>query len=157
MPDTIQQLAEEYHPYYEVLPYYVVIEKAHGTPAASMYRVQGGFDIDIYAPTKNNEMTPSPDYALGYEILQKLAQEKLYDISDSCSIEVMPFLSSFFLDAQDDFQTQAMLRIRVSHRRGLDKPYGPAEQRAKEEMEKELQVRGVRFGKPAIHSGSRQK
>jgi hypothetical protein len=153
MSDDIRRLVEEHHPYYEVLPYYVVTADGHGSPTATTHRIQAGFDIDIYAATTSSEMAPRPDYALGYAILQKNAVS--LDVSDCGSIEVLPFLSSFFLDAQNDFQPQAMIRIRISHWRGLDQPAGAAEERALKEIERRLRDVGVRSGKSAtFHSGS---
>ena len=151
-PDDIRQLVEEHHPYYEVAPYYVAMEKGHGSPSATTRRIQAGFDIDIYGATTNTGLALRPDYALGYAILQKNAETVSHDINDCCSIEAIPFFSSFFLDKE--FRPQGMVRIRVC-RRGLDQPAGPAEERALVEIEKRLQDLGIRSGKSAtLHSGS---
>ena len=42
-----------------------------------------------------------------------------------------------------------MLRIRITHQRGLEQPAGKAEQHALEEVEKELRRLGVVSGRPA--------
>jgi hypothetical protein len=152
MVDKIRQLIEEHHAYYEILPYYVVVEEGHGSPAATTRRIQAGFDIDIYGTRiKNDPPWQSHNYRLGYAELVKLAEETSHHPSDSCSIEVIPFLSNIFLDAGSNFQPQAMLRIRVSHRRGLDQPAGPAEEHALGQIEMQLHDMGIRFG----NAGSR--
>ena len=59
-----------------VLPYYVVIEQGHGSPAANKHRAQAGFDIDIYGTRIENKLPlHSHNYALGYAELQKSAEE----------------------------------------------------------------------------------
>ena len=67
------ELAREHHAFYEVQPYYVVInEKAGSRPATRS--VRAGFDVDIYGVAPNNKLTfPGSDYALGYAELQKAA------------------------------------------------------------------------------------
>ena len=97
MSDVIRQLITEHHAYYEVLPYYVVIEERHGSPTANTHRVQAGFDIDIYGTRMENELPlHSHKYALGYAELQKIAEETSDHPSTSCSIEVIPFFSISF-------------------------------------------------------------
>ena len=147
MSDVIQQLITEHHVYYEVLPYYIVIEQGHGSPTASTHRVPVGFDIDIYGARIENELPlHSHKYALGYAELQKIAEETSDHPSTSCSIEVIPFFSTIFFDTRNHFQPQAMLRIRVFHLGDLDEPFGPAEERALKEIEKQLQQLGLRSG-----------
>lgn len=147
MPDVIRQLITEHHAYYEVLPYYVVIEERHGSPTASTHRVQAGFDIDIYGMRIENELPlHSHKYALGYAELQKITEEPSDHPSTSSSIEVIPFFSTIFFDTRNHFQPQAMLRIRVSHFGDLEEPSGPAEEHALKEIEKQLQQLGLRSG-----------
>ena len=147
MSDVIQQLITEHHVYYEVLPYYIVIEQGHGSPAANTHRVQAGFDIDIYGTRIENELPlHSPNYALGYAELQKIAEGTSRHPSTSCSIEVISFGSTILFDTRNHFQPQAMLRIMVSHRGDLDEPSGPADEHALKEIEKQLQRLGVRSG-----------
>jgi len=149
MVDKIRELIEEHHAYYEVLPYYVVVQEGHGSPTATTRKIQAGFDVDIYGTRiENDPPWQSHNYQLGYAELQKIAEESSHHFSDACSIEVIPSFSDIFLDAANDFQPQAMLRIRVSHHRGLDQPAGPTEEHALGQIEKQLQDMGIRFGKP---------
>jgi len=146
MADNIGSLVKKYHAFYEVLPHYVLIEDRHGNLPATTRRVQDGFDIDIYGVrTEDNKMVmpPTREYALGYAGLQKIAQDVSQHTGDSCSLEVMAFPSSFILDARDHAKVEALIRITISQRRGLDQPAGLPEQHALEEVEKQLKSLGV--------------
>ena len=147
MPDVIRELIKEHHAYYEVLPYYVLTDGGSGSPAGSTHRIQAGFDIDIYgARTDNLLPSDSPKYELGYLELRKIAEETSHHIEESCSVEVISFPSSISFDTQNHFQSRAMLRIRISHWRGLDQPADQPEAHALQEVERELQARGIRLG-----------
>ena len=149
MPDVIRELVKTHYAYYEVWPYYVLTEEGSSSSARSTHRIQAGFDVDIYGARTDNELPlHSPQYELGHAELRKIAAETARHIDDSCSVEVIPFPSTIFLDSKNDLRSQAMLRIRISHLRGLEIPAGAAEERAMHELERELQARGIRFGKP---------
>lgn len=64
--------------------------------------------------------------------------------ASECSIELIPFPSTVFSEAREDFRSEAVIRIRILHCRGIDQPAGPAEQHALEEVEKHIQGLGVR-------------
>ncbi|MBV8730149.1 MAG: hypothetical protein JO336_10100 [Acidobacteriia bacterium] len=147
MPDTIRQLIEEY-PYYEVLPYYVALEERHGSPSATFRSIQAGFDVDIYATIIENPPWQSHKYQLGYEELQNLVQALSHNANNFCSVEVIASCSDISFDTGNNFQQQAMLRIRVSHYRGVDQLAGPAEEDMLQQIENQLQQLGIRFGKP---------
>ena len=146
MPDNIRSLIKEHHAFYEVLPYYVVLEERHGGLPATTRRVQGGFDIDIYGERVEDDgpWTPPPDkYGLGYAELQRLAENVSRHATDCCSIEVIPSPSTVVVDFRYHGNIEAMIRIRISHGRGLGHPAGLPEQRALEAVEKELKSMGV--------------
>jgi hypothetical protein len=146
MSDNFPSLVKQYHAFYEVSPYYEELdERPVGRPATTR-SVQAGFNVDVYGvrPEDNEPAMPPPhEYALGYAELQKLAKRVSQHTTDSCSLEVIPFPSTAIIDARSHGQVEAMLRIRISHFRGLDQPAGPAEQRALEEVEKELKAVGI--------------
>ena len=146
MTGNIRSLIKEHHAFYEVLPYHVVLEETHGAVPARTRRVQAGFDIDIYGERIDDDgpWTPPPDkYGLGYAELQRLAANVSRYATDSCSLEVIPSPSTVVVDFRYHGNIEATLRIRISHGRGLDQPAGPSEQRALEEVEKELKSMGV--------------
>ncbi|HXK05701.1 MAG TPA: hypothetical protein VMS37_25085 [Verrucomicrobiae bacterium] len=143
MSENVEELIKQHHAFYEVSPYYVVIEQSHGRPSPSTRRILAGFDVDVYGARTNGEPEPSPEYAQAYAALQEVAETTKRQASDSCSVEVIAFPSTVRLDTQNHLQEEAILRIRVSHYRGLDQPAGHAEQRALDEIEKQLQGLGV--------------
>ena len=146
MADNISSLIKEHLAFYEVSPYYVLLdERPVGLPA-TIRTIQAGFNVDVYGVrTEDTEpaMPPPQEYALGYAELQKLAERVSHHTSDSCSLEVIPFSSVAIIDSRNHGQVEAMIRIQISHERGLDQPAGPAEQRALEEVEKELKSLGI--------------
>ena len=88
-------------------------------------------------------MPPPQEYALGYAELQKLAERVSQHASDSCSLEVIPFSSTAIIDSRNHGQVEAMIRIQISHERGLNQPAGSPEHRALEEVERELKSLGI--------------
>jgi len=145
MPD-ISSLVKEHHAFYEVSPYYVLFdERPLGLPATTR-SVQAGFNVDVYGVRTEDNLPamPSPDeYALGYAALQKLAKTVSQHTSDSCSVEVIPFPSTAIIDNRNHGLVEAMIRIQISHERGLNQPAGVAEGRALKDVERELKSLGV--------------
>jgi hypothetical protein len=141
----LQQLVKEYHVFYEVLPYHVLIEEGHGSANATRRIIQGGFDVDVHGVSNKNELElpPPGEYALGYGGLKRIADTVQRDASE-CFIEVIPFPETVFSEARENLRSEAVVRIRISHRRGIDQPVGLSEQHALEEVEKQLQGLGIR-------------
>jgi hypothetical protein len=139
-------LVRHYHAFYEVSAYYVEFdERPVGLPATTR-PVRAGFNVDVYGVrTQDTEpaMPPPHEYALAYAELQKIAERVSQHASDSCSLEVIPFSSTAIIDSRNHGQVEAMIRIRISHWRGLDQPAGPPEQHALEEVENELRSLGI--------------
>jgi hypothetical protein len=146
MADNISSLVKEHHAFYEVSPYHVLFdERPVGLPATTR-SVQAGFNVDVYGVrTKDTEpaMPPPQDYALAYAELQKLAERVSQHASDSCSLEVIGFSSTAIIDSRNHGQVEAMIRIQISHGRGLNHPAGLTEKRALEEIERELKSLGI--------------
>jgi hypothetical protein len=145
-------LVKEHHAFYEVSPYYVSVEEKHGSPAARTRTIQAGFDVDIFGVNPNNEMMPpgsDPDYLLSYAELQEIMKEISRHTSGSCSFEVIPFPSRMVFGGSGHAQVQGMLRIRISHNRGLDQPAALPEERALQELEQQLHNVGLARGSGA--------
>jgi hypothetical protein len=146
MSDDIRSLIQEHRAFYEVLPYYVRLEEEHVSLPAAPRRVQAGFNVDVYGVrTEDTEPAAAPpaNYLLGWAELQKMAERVSQHTRDSCFLEVIPFPSVAIIDGRDG-SVEAMIRIRISHWRGLDQPAGLAEQRALEEVRKELDSLGIK-------------
>jgi len=144
MAENFRELTEQYHPYYEVQPYYAFFEERPAGAKAVSRKIQVGFDIDVYGITTSLEPGPLSDYELGYDALQKVVETVLPHTSDHCSIEVIPFPSTVILAAKMHLQPQAILRIRITHTRGLDQPAGVSEEQAVKETEEKLRDLGVK-------------
>ena len=146
MSQDFRSLAHEHHAFYEVSPYYVLLdERPVGLPATTR-SIHAGFNVDVYGVrTEDNElaMPPPHEYALGCAELEKLAESISQHSTDSCSLEVIPFFSTAIIDSRNHGQVEAMIRIQISHERGLNQPAGSPEQRALQEVEKELKSLGI--------------
>jgi len=144
MSHDFQELVEEYHAFYEVLPHNVVIEERHGLPNPSRHIIHAGFDVDVHGVSNKSELElpPLAEYAFGYAELKKIVDAASHHTSE-CSIEVIPFPSTVFSDARKHFQSEAVLRIRISHYGNVDQRAGLPEQLALEEVEHQLQDLGV--------------
>ena len=146
MADNISSLVTKRHAFYEVSPYYVLLdERPVGLPATTR-TVQAGFNVDVYGVrTEDTEpaMPPPQKYALAYAELQKLAERVSQHACDSCSLEVIPFSSTFIIDRRNHRHVEAMIRIQISHQRGLNQPAGSPEKCALEEVERELKSLGI--------------
>jgi hypothetical protein len=146
MPNDISSLVKEHHAFYEVSPYYIELDERPVGHPASCRSVQAGFNVDVYAVrTEDDEPTmPEPSkYGLGYVELQKLAEKVSQHSSDSTCLEVIPFSSTAIIDSRNRGQVEYLIRIQISHDRGLDQPAGPPEKRALEEVEEELNSLGI--------------
>jgi hypothetical protein len=145
MSENLQRLSSEYRAFYEVLPYYVVVEEGHGSPTATKHMIRAGFDVDVHGFAKKGaaELPLPADYSLAYRELKKIANTISHDAGE-CSIDVISFPATSFSDARDHFSPQALLKIRISHCRGVDQPAGLPEEHALEQVEKELQRLGIK-------------
>jgi hypothetical protein len=145
MPDNLRSLVLEHQAFYEVRPYYVVVEERKPGLPPETRQIQGGFDVDIYGVNTNNLLEvpgSDPDYALGCGELQKLADEASLHTSDRCTIEVISFSSTAILDLRKH-AVEATILIRIHHHRGLDQPFGAPEQHAFEDVVKRLADLGI--------------
>lgn len=146
MSENIRSLAEEHHAFYEVLPYYLVLDDSHGRGPARTLRVQAGWDVDIVGARSdaNGPMMPPPQkYAPAYAELQRMAAEVSQDAAGACSVEVIAFPATAIIDAQGQDKVGALLRVRISHLGGLDQSAGPPERGALEEVEERLKAFGI--------------
>lgn len=138
MSENIHELIEQHHAFYEVLPYYIVQEdRTHKATT----RIQAGFDIDVYGIKPSHEQHPGRDYVLGYVALEKLVETILLNTGEACSVEVIPFPSTVFLDTRRQFQEQGMLRIRITHKHL--QPAGEPEERALQKIKERLRDLGL--------------
>ncbi len=147
MSENVREVIEQHRASYEVMPYYVALEARPHITTAARRTIQAGFDIDVYCIKASLEPEPSPDYVLVYMALQKAVETVLPHANNHCSIEVIPFPSTVILDTRRHLQPEDMLRIRITHGRGLDQAAGASEESALKEIEERLHDLGVSLGR----------
>jgi hypothetical protein len=150
MGPDIRRLVDQHHIFYEVSPYYVVNE-IHKNGAMTVHRnIQAGFDIDLYGTGIGADLKLSPDSEqahLALHNLERVAQAIAPQAADSQIIEVLPGYGTLYLDAAHHLRLEAMVRIRITHSRGIDQPAGPLETRALETVQEQLRALGVNSGR----------
>jgi hypothetical protein len=144
MSKDLRSLIDEHHAFYEVSPYYLVLKEKPGSLMPNTRTIQAGFDVDIFGMNTNEEpLLPGPDYLMGYAEVQRLAEEISRHTTDSCSLHVIAFPDRVALGGPSHTEPEGMLRVRISHHRGLDQPYGLAEEQALKELENQLKQLGI--------------
>src|SRR5689334_3489016 len=146
MSVDIRQIVRAHHCFYEVSPYHVVTEDRPLVGGVHVRHVQAGFDLDVYGVKPSPLPDPATEYWLAYHSLKELAEAVRQQSDHGTCIDVISFGSTVVLDTRDHLQPMAMLRIRITHTRGLDQPAGPAEQEALKAVEARLENLGLRAG-----------
>jgi hypothetical protein len=130
----------------EISPYYVVLDvRTFGVPPVQR-KVQAGFDVDLYGIGAGHHTLSVADGEFE-EVLQELEEacrEAVPPGAESCRIEIIRFEETLVLSVQQHFEPQALVRVRVTHSRGLDQPSGPAEDQALAAIVRSLADLGVR-------------
>jgi hypothetical protein len=125
MPVDLQSQIRKHQVFYEVSTYFVLLDRRnHGSPAVKR-TVPAGFDVDLYGTAIDHELSLSDGdggMRLELDYMRKAAQAILPKPSDSCAIQIIPFETTLILDTRHQLQPQALLRIRITHCRGLDQP-----------------------------------
>ena len=140
----VQGVFQRHRVRYEVRPYYVLFEqRPPGAPSVGQ-RIHAGFDVDLFGALDKMEV-PRPlreeaDIVFGY--LEAVAREVQSQVGQGCTIEIIGYPDSLVLDSH--FQPQAMVRIRISHSRGLDQSEGASEEQALEAIRDKLHALGLR-------------
>jgi hypothetical protein len=145
MSDDIRSLALEHQAFYEVLPYYLVLDESRGRSPAATRRVHAGYDVDVIGTRTDatQPILPPPDkYALACSELQRMATQVSRDLAASCSVEVIAFPATAVVDPKAQGRVGGLLRVRIAHCGALDEPAGLPERRALEAVEEQL----TRFG-----------
>lgn len=142
MTEDIYELLQQHHAFYEVLPYYEVVEELTRGTAVTRRRIQAGFDIDVYGVKDSRARRPGRDYAVVCAALEKLVISIMPHTGESPSVEVIPFDSTVVFDTKRHFQQEGMLRIRIRHR-GLGQLAGTPEERVLHELKECLHQLGL--------------
>jgi hypothetical protein len=142
----IHEFLERHHVRYEVRPYYVVWDQRPVGGRATEQRVQAGYDVDLYGALQTWQLplfrTEEARSVVTY--FESVAQQIQLNVEQQCTVEIIPCGDSVTFDTHDHFRPEAMLRIRISHDRGLDQPAGPSEERALRILRETLHDLGVK-------------
>jgi hypothetical protein len=129
----VQGILGRHRPWYEIHPYSVMSARRVPSGPPVDRKIQAGFDVDVYG-TLDKMKLPIFESEEGRKVVdyfRTVAQEIQSKIEkQGTTIEVITSEDSLVLDTRQHFQPEAMLRIRISHTRGLDQPGGPSEEQA---------------------------
>lgn len=147
--DRIRALIEKRRMFYEILPYYVVLDERPAGKRATRKRVQAGFDINLYATGPEKPLMRAggnEEFRATVEDLQQAAREIVSRVKSPGEIEITPFENSVVLDTHRDLRPEASLRIRITHDRGLAQSEGPLEEEILAEIQQRIRELGVQDG-----------
>jgi hypothetical protein len=141
----LQQLLAGRRVWYEFRPYNVVVDQRPAGLPPVHKKVQAGFDVNLYAVLENERfgLDRRQESRVVRSYFGSLAKEIQTQVGQHCTVEIMPYRDSVILDTHEHFQPQAMLQIRISHGRGLDQPFGPAEEQALNILKDRLHDLGI--------------
>lgn len=148
MPPDIHTVIEGRQVFYEVSPYYVMVDDPPAENSTRM--VNAGFDVDVFGFKASDESQPSVDYELLYSTLQEVRAKLAPRTTNACCLQVIPYESTVYLDPKHGFREETLLRIRITHERGLENPAGAAEESALRDLEVELHHLGIGSMKGAL-------
>lgn len=147
MADDIRELIEQHHISYQVWPYDVVVD-IHKQNAPTIYqKVQSGFDIELYGSGSGQDLDLSSgrdQFDSTLRALQTVAKAVMLKPPHTQCVEVQRFDTNFYFLPSHNFRPEALLRIRITHFRGLDQPAGPLETQTRDAIESQLQALGVK-------------
>jgi hypothetical protein len=146
----LRALFQDHQTFYEVWPYYVLLDERPEGRSPVRRKVQAGFDVDLYAAGKRQQLEladGNPDVPVLAMALEEAARLIVPAAKERSEIQILPFENSLVLDTHRNLRAEALVRIRITHNRGLDKPEGPAEEEALSEIRKKLENYGVHEGR----------
>jgi hypothetical protein len=140
------EVLETHHVRYEVRPYYVILDQRLAGAPPQQQKVQAGFDVDLYGVLEKEHLPlfHSEGAQKIVKYFEQVARQIELRVGNKCAIELMPYADLVVLDTHQHLQPQVMLRIRISHARGLDQPKGPAEEQALTAIQETLRQLSVR-------------
>jgi hypothetical protein len=140
-----RELLERHHARYEVSSYYVLLDvRTQGTPPVQQ-RIHAGFDVDLYATGSGHEPLLSKDvFRTTIHDLCAAFREVLAPANGAHNIEIIPFETSVVLNVEHQLDPEALVRIRITHTRGLDQPAGEIEEKTLNDVIALLHTLGVR-------------
>ena len=132
---------------YEVSQYFVIADdRTYGRPPIQR-RIPAGFDLDLYAAGPNHgSMLSFQDGELRKTLdeLSAACAEAIAHVSENSRVDILLFEGTLILDVKRHFEPEALVRIRISHFRGVDQPAGASEDEVRTHLEERLRSLGVK-------------
>lgn len=148
--ETQEQAREvflRHHTRYEVSPYFVLLDvRTFGVPAIHR-RVQSGFDVELYGNGFDRESTIAlEDGELDKSLndMQAACRVAIAQAAADSTIEIIPAEATLILNVKSHLEPEALVRIRITHTRGLDQPAGASEEQVLAGVVSSLQSLGVK-------------
>jgi hypothetical protein len=130
---------------YEVSPYFVVLDdRTFGVPP-SHRRIHAGFDVDLYGNGSGSALSiGNGEPRATLDELCAACRKVVAPATEYCRIEIIPYEATLILNVKSHFEPEALLRIRITHSRGLDQPAGASEERGLADVGNSLESLGVK-------------
>ena len=145
--ERARQAFRHYQARYEVAPYVVVLDIRKPGAAPVDRRVGAGFDVDIYGHGFDHGAAHSFEDGELQTTLQDLCEAcrlAAEDATEYAVVEIIPEPETLVVNVKSQFEPEALVRIRITHTRGLDQPAGDPEERALAAVTRGLESLGVR-------------
>jgi hypothetical protein len=145
-PDHARELFIRHHSRYEVSPYFVVLDVRTFGVHPSQRRIHSGFDLDLYGrgPDHGSALSfHNGDVRAALDELCAACWAVVKPVAEYASIEVIPRAATLVLNVKSHLQPEALVRIRITHTRGLDQPAGTSEEKARADVGDRLESLGV--------------
>jgi hypothetical protein len=145
--DHARGLFLHHHARYEVSPYFVVLDVRPPGVRPSRRKIQAGYDVDLYGNGFDHGAAHSFENGEPEKTLEELhaaCQIAVGQAVEHSGIEIIDDDGSVFLDVKSHLEPEAMVRIRITHTRGLDQAAGESERKVLAGVVKSLESLGVK-------------
>jgi hypothetical protein len=144
--DDAREIFQRHHARYEVSRYFVLLDvRTFGVPPTHR-KIHAGFDVDVYGYFDDHGSTLSFENGELRETSKELyaaCQVAVGPAVGDSRIELIPDDETLVLDEQMHSEPEALVRIRITHSRGLDQPAGASEEKALDGVVRSLKSLGV--------------
>ncbi len=136
--DHARELFARHHARYEVSPYFVLLDVRTVGVAPSHRRIHAGFDVDVYGNGFDHGSAETLQELVGacHVVVEQAARDS--------RVEVIPDEGTLVFNVKSHLEPEALVRIRITHSRGLDQPAGASEEKALAGVLDGLESLGVR-------------
>jgi hypothetical protein len=145
--DRARELFARHHARYEVSPYFVLLDVRTFGASSTHRKVHAGYDVDLYGNGFDHDSALSFAYGEPQKTLNELSaacRVVVEQAAEYSTIEIIPSEATLVLNVKSHLEPEALVRIRITHSRGLDQPVGATEERARDGVVDGLESLGVK-------------